>query len=185
MATARTITAPKAPIHIGSVSIGGQTHNVVPHPEYVRFFFDLLRRVGGPTGGLVDDIARQRAQQALDSIGLALLAGEPGEEGPMGPPGLSGSGGGSAYTPLSAEVVITPPGPAGVLEHMEVVAFVGCLPTHRVLVSVAPHLDTDENGAEGLHIAALSALADTDQVSVVAAFGERTSGPIKLNLLAV
>lgn len=93
MATARTITAPKAPIHIGSVSIGGQTHNVVPHPEYVRFFFDLLRRVGGPTGGIVDDIARQRAQQALDSIGLAFLAGEPGEEGPMGPRGLTGPAG--------------------------------------------------------------------------------------------
>lgn len=185
MATSRNVTAPKAPIYIGSVKIAGQTHDVIPHPEYVRFFFDLMRRVGGPTGGIVDDVARERAQLALDSIGLAFLASEPGEDGQMWPQGPTGSGGGGTYTPLSAEVVITLPGPAGVLEHIETVAFVGCLPTHRVLVSVAPHLDTDENGAEGLHIAALSALADTDQVSVVAAFAERTSGPIKLNLLAV
>ena len=105
-----TITAPKAPVHIGSVSIGGQRHDVIPHPEYLRFFFDLLRRVGGTTGGIVDDVARERAQRALDSIGLAFLAGgEPGEDGapgPAGPAGSAGGGGGSLDDILALQALL-------------------------------------------------------------------------------
>ena len=48
--TSHTITAPKAPIFIGSVVVGGQTYDVAQHPEFVRFFFDLIRRLGGPNG---------------------------------------------------------------------------------------------------------------------------------------
>ena len=50
MATSTVITAPKTPVHLGSISIGTQTYNVIPHPEYMRFFFDLMRRVGGVNG---------------------------------------------------------------------------------------------------------------------------------------
>jgi hypothetical protein len=44
------ITTPKNNVPVGRVSIGGQTYDVAQHPEFVRFFFDLFRRVGG-TGG--------------------------------------------------------------------------------------------------------------------------------------
>lgn len=41
------ITPPKVPVPIGRVTIGGQSFDVMQHPEFVRFFFDLFKRVGG------------------------------------------------------------------------------------------------------------------------------------------
>lgn len=96
----------------------------------------------------------------------------------------AGSGGGGGASVASAQVTVTVPSPAR-LEHIEVVPFVGCTLTSRVFLSVAPHTDADENGAEGLSISAMSATPGTDAAIVTMAFGERTSGPIKLNLMAV
>ena len=93
----------------------------------------------------------------------------------------AGSGGGSV---LSALVTVVVPSPAR-LEHVEVVTFTGCTGSARVFVSLAPHLDADENGPEGLSIQAMSATPGTDVALVTLAFGEKTSGPIKLNLMAV
>lgn len=50
------ITTPKANIPIGIVTIQGREFNVTQHPEFVRFFFDLFRRVGGTSGSGSDDI---------------------------------------------------------------------------------------------------------------------------------
>lgn len=41
------ITPPKAGIPIGVVTINGKRVNVEQSVEFVRFFFDLMRRVGG------------------------------------------------------------------------------------------------------------------------------------------
>jgi hypothetical protein len=41
------ITTPKANIPIGTVVVDGRTLEVMQSTEFVRFFFDLFRRVGG------------------------------------------------------------------------------------------------------------------------------------------
>jgi hypothetical protein len=41
------ITPPKVPIEIGHVTIDGTNYKVTQSGEFVRFFFDLFRRVGG------------------------------------------------------------------------------------------------------------------------------------------
>ena len=94
------------------------------------------------------------------------------------------SGGGSGGSVLSALVTVTVPA-VGTLEHTQTVTFTGCTPSLRVMASIAPHLDSDENGAEGLRINAMSVAAGTDSATVTMAFGEQTSGPIKLFLMAV
>jgi hypothetical protein len=45
-----SITPPKNVVPVGRVTIGNATYDVVQHPEFVRFFFDLFRRVGGTSG---------------------------------------------------------------------------------------------------------------------------------------
>lgn len=41
------VTTPEANIPIGTVVVQGQILEVRQHPEFVRYFFDLFRRVGG------------------------------------------------------------------------------------------------------------------------------------------
>lgn len=50
------ITPPKAQIPIGIVMINGRETEVRQHPEFVRFFFDLFRRVGGTDGTSSDEL---------------------------------------------------------------------------------------------------------------------------------
>lgn len=52
-----TITPPKAQIPIGTITINGVRYDVAQHPEFVRFFFDLLRRVGGSSATSNTDLA--------------------------------------------------------------------------------------------------------------------------------
>jgi hypothetical protein len=110
--------------------------------------------------------------------------GEPGEQGPPGPQGPAGSGGGGGGSSVvTGEVVITVPAP-GRIEHSQSVAAAAITPGMKVLLGVAPHTDADENGAEGLNIQALSGEAGAGTINVIAAFGELTSGPIRLNYIA-
>ena len=97
---------------------------------------------------------------------------------------LANSSGGSGGSVLSALVTVTVPA-VGALEHTQSVTFTGCTPSLRVMASIAPHLDSDENGAEGLNVQAISVAAGTDAAVITLAFGEQTSGPIKLFLMAV
>lgn len=97
---------------------------------------------------------------------------------------LTNSSGGGGSTVLSAQVTVTAPA-VGALEHVQSVTFTGCTAGLRVFVSVAPHLVADENDTEMLDVQAVSALAATDAAVVTLSFGEQTSGPIKLNLMAV
>ena len=94
---------------------------------------------------------------------------------------VADSGGGSG---LAATVVVTAPA-AATLEHVETVAFVGCTPAKKLLVSLAPALPSDENEPVDLRVLSLSAVAGTDVATVSLIFDELTSGPIKLHLLAV
>lgn len=51
------ITPPKVPVPIGRVTIGGQSFDVMQHPEFVRFFFDLFKRVGGTEATSLGDLS--------------------------------------------------------------------------------------------------------------------------------
>lgn len=67
----RTITPPTARIPIGTIEIDGKTVEVQQHPEFVRFFFDLMSRVGGVSGWSVDDLRLGPADDVVDVEGLA------------------------------------------------------------------------------------------------------------------
>lgn len=112
------------------------------------------------------------------------VGGTPGTWVALNIPTAVFGGGGGGGSVLSAEVIVTPAA-RGRIEHEETVTFTGCLPANKVFVSVAPHLDSDENSAEMLGIDAISATAGTDQATVLMSFREPTSGPIRLNLMAV
>lgn len=90
-----------------------------------------------------------------------------------------GSGGGSV---LKGQVVATV---AGVLAHTETLAAVGVTPSMVIVPTLAPHGDTDENHETLLSVVALTATAGTGQITVNLAFSELTSGPIRINYLAV
>lgn len=64
------ITTPKNNVPVGRVSIGGQTYDVAQHPEFVRFFFDLFRRVGG-TGGSSNTDLQIRIDELASEIGFS------------------------------------------------------------------------------------------------------------------
>lgn len=50
-----SVTAPRAGVPIGYVNIGGKRVPVEVDPEYLRYFSDMLVRVGGVTGpGTID-----------------------------------------------------------------------------------------------------------------------------------
>jgi hypothetical protein len=44
------ITPPKAQIPVGVFVLDGRRIDVMQHPEFVRFFSDLFRRIGGISG---------------------------------------------------------------------------------------------------------------------------------------
>ncbi|MCA3303635.1 MAG: hypothetical protein INF98_15845 [Roseomonas sp.] len=88
--------------------------------------------------------------------------------------------GGTTLTSGTATVTV----PNNRLEWSETVAATGVTGTNRILLSVAPHVDADENDAEMLDIAAMSAAPGTGQITVTLAFSEPTAGPIKLNWMA-
>lgn len=94
-----------------------------------------------------------------------------------------GSGGGT--TVLAGALVATVPGPAGRYEHEEVLAATGVTASMKVMLSLAPHSDADENNEQALDMRGLAGEAGTDTITVRLAFGSLTSGPIRLNFMAV
>lgn len=68
------ITPPKTPVSIGQVTIAAVTYQVRPDPEYVRFFFDLMRRVGGFDAWSLDDL--QRVPEGASQAQFLALAAE-------------------------------------------------------------------------------------------------------------
>ena len=91
------------------------------------------------------------------------------------------SSGGSA---LSTTVAVTVPAP-GDTSVTATVTFVGCTPAMKVFVALAPALDSEENDPQFLVVQSISAVAGTGQATVSIAFGEITSGPINVHLMAV
>lgn len=71
--------------------------------------------------------------------------------------------------------------PANALEWTETVAATGVTGSNVAMICVAPHADSDENDAELLDIAAMSADPGTNTLTIDLAFLTPTQGAIKLN----
>lgn len=93
----------------------------------------------------------------------------------------------SKSTVISGTATVTIPTtlPAGRFEHEETVAATGITGSMRIIASVAPHIDTDENSEELLDFLAISATPGTNQITFELLFSELTSGPVKINYMAV
>lgn len=75
--------------------------------------------------------------------------------------------------------------PNGVYEWEETVTAVGVVGSNRIILSLAPTADSDENDPIFLAVLSLAAAPGTGQITVYLAFLEPTSGIIKLNWSAL
>lgn len=92
---------------------------------------------------------------------------------------IDAAGGGAG---LSGQATVTVPNNR--IEWTETVTATGVTGASRIFLTVSPHDDADENDAELLDIAAMSAAPGTNQITVELAFTTPTAGPIKLNWMA-
>lgn len=86
----------------------------------------------------------------------------------------SGGGGG-----LSGLAVVNITGAQ--YEHEQVVTATGVTPSSRILVSLAPMDDQQENAGDMLDILSMAAVPGTDALTVLMSFGQPTTGPIPIN----
>jgi hypothetical protein len=98
----------------------------------------------------------------------------------------SGGGGGGGTTVANGVATVTITGNAiGQFEWTETVAAVGATATSRVWLDLAAATDDDENTVELLDVIAMSAVPDTDTLTITMTFSQLTRGPIKLNWSAI
>jgi hypothetical protein len=125
---------------------------------------------------------------ARTAAGAALTVPGGGTLGQVLTKGASGyswqDAAGSAAVTAGA-LVVTVPGPAGRFEHDETLAAVGVTASMKVLLALAPHSDADENNEQALDLRGMAGEAGTDTITVRLAFGALTSGPIRINYMAV
>lgn len=108
-----------------------------------------------------------------ETLGLAI-ASQPSSGG-------GGDGGGSTVITGLATVTV----PMNSHSHQEVVSLAGCTGAMRIVCSLASHADDDVNSEEMLDVSALSAAAGSGSATVSIAFSAPTTGPVKINLMAV
>lgn len=130
----------------------------------------------GPTGaqgatGPAGPIGNTGPQGPAGAAGPTGATGATGPQGPAGPAGPSG---------LSGSATITLPSGLGVFEWTETVAASGVVPSDRLLILLAPDLDSDENDTEMLGLTTLVGSAGTNQITITASFDSPEAGPIKL-----
>jgi hypothetical protein len=92
----------------------------------------------------------------------------------------AGVGGGSVISGAATITMGSDP-----FNDTEVIAAIGVTAGKRVFLSLGEHLDTDENDPELLDLSSLSGVAGLDQIAVKSVFMTPTSGPVKLNWMAV
>lgn len=93
---------------------------------------------------------------------------------------LNSAGSSTVVTGLATVTV-----PAASTSHTETVTLTGCTSSMRVFACLAPTTAADANEVEFLNVIALAASPGTDQATVTIAFGDPTTGAVKINLLAV
>ena len=110
------------------------------------------------------------------ATGTAGAAGATGPAGAAGATGPAGADGADAFTVKGVATITVAKG----FEAYETVAAAGVTAGMSVGVFLAPVTDDDENTPELLDVAAMSAEAGTDQITITAAFSTLTSGPVKM-----
>jgi hypothetical protein len=99
-----------------------------------------------------------------------------------GPTAFAGGGTSS----VAGTITVTVPNTnSGRFEHEETVAAVGVTASSKILLTVAPHLDTDENAEDALEILSMGATPGLNTLLVKMSFAFLTSGAIKLNFIAL
>jgi len=124
---------------------------------------------------------------AKTAAGAALTVPGGGTLGQVLTKGASGyswqdAAGGSSS--IAGQVVPTIPGPAGRFEHDETLAAVGVTAGMKVMLTLAPHSDADENNEQALDLRGMAGEAGAGSITVRLAFGSLTSGPIRINYMA-
>ena len=159
----------------------------LPNREAVKAFEHLVDDVATvlPDAALANATAAELAASAAaaaqadaDAAGLAAAAAQADADDALAQ--LA-----ALVSPMAGEVVATVPGPAGRFEHDETVAAVGVNAGMRVMLALAPHSDDDENNEQALDLRGMAGEAGTDTITVRLAFGALTSGPIRINYIAV
>lgn len=149
------------------------TYSAATAAESAQVTADAARIVADEAVALAEESAQGAdTAHALAQAGLAEIA--------RLWTALAGAGGGSV---VSGTVTVTVP--QNSYFHSENVALLGCAASMRLFCSIAPHDDSDENSEEMLSVEALAAIAGTDAATVRIAFSEPTTGPVKINLMAV
>lgn len=80
---------------------------------------------------------------------------------------------------LSGQAIVTVPNAR--FEHEETIAVAGILPTHRIIVGIGAHIDSDENAADMLDVTGMSATAGTGSILFTLGFSSKTAGPVRIN----
>jgi hypothetical protein len=137
---------------------------------------------GGGGGGGATDLGYTAATRILTSstgtdVTLPLVGANPGLMSAADKAKLDA-------VPAIATGLATVTVPNNALSHSETVTATGVTGASRIFLTVAPHDDADENDAEMLDIAAMSAAPGTNQITVEMAFTTPTAGPIKINWMA-
>lgn len=158
----------------------------------------------GPQGvqGLPGATGPQGPVGAQGPVGPQGLPGADGLQGPVGPQGVPGPIGPVGPTGPQGEIgpagatgatgPVGPSGPSGAsgvatinvqtgFEASQTVPAVGVLPSNHVAITFAAASDDDENSPELLDLMGVFAMAGTDEITINAAFGTVTSGPVKFN----
>lgn len=89
---------------------------------------------------------------------------------------------GHSGIPVVGQIVVTVPALA--YEHEQTVSAVGITSGMKIIASIGPHGDADENHETMIDVTALAAEAGADQITLRAGFGEPTSGAIRINYMA-
>ena len=96
MATSTTITTPKQFVPIGNAQPDGR---VLPSPEFIRFLFDIIRRIGGDGSSVSIDgllAAVTQAEADIDALDLDVQGVQmeplpviPEVQGDVSPPAMA------------------------------------------------------------------------------------------------
>lgn len=145
---------------------------------------DYVESLGG--GGGATDLGYTAATRLLTSstgadVTLPLVGSDPGLLSAADKTKLDGIAAGATATVKGLASVTVP---NNRLEWSETVTATGVTGSSVVLLSIAPHADSDENDAEMLDVMAMSAAPGTDQITVELAFATPTAGVVKLNWMA-
>ena len=137
---------------------------------------------GGGGGGGATDLGYTPATRVLTSstgadVTLPLAGSDPGRMAAADKTKLDA-------LPAILRGLATVTVPNNSLEHTQTVTATGITGSSRIFLSIAPHDDADENDAEMLDVAAMSAAPGSGQITVEMAFAVPVAGPIKINWMA-